>query len=528
MPVKRLGLGTPNANIATLLATNDTAGVASVIVANRANVVSLITIYVEPVEALGAEAARSYIVDNLELGVGQSFETFRFALNVGDQIWVKSSTSLANFSATLLYDQAGRANITYSENQPGFPVVGDIWIDSDTEEVNFYTGSGFNTIASIAPSGPTGPAGPSGPTGPTGPTGPEGSSVRILGTYATLNLLQADNPIGAIGDAYVVGQEFVYAWSDLNQEWALVGPIGVTGPTGATGPQGPQGIGGADGVTGPTGPAGTPGGPTGPVGPTGTVGPTGPTGPTGSTGPTGPTGSVGQTGLVSGAIPPADLSILWLDTTVDSAILTHADTHAVGGGDQITISTSQVTGLNTRLGDLDVLTNGEGSIDRKAPLTGVAYGASGNLLLTYRRAIKTETITKLSMACATAAGATPSLVKFGVYSVNENTGDLTLVASTANDTTIFSTANTGFEVALTSSFQKTAGTLYAYAVILVSGQTLPTIIGHAHVASAGVNAVLALPPRITGLVASQTDLPSTISAGTVAVSNRALWTHAVP
>lgn len=528
MAVKRLGLATPNANIATLLATNDTAGVVSVIAANRANVASLATIYVEPAEALGVEATRAYIVENLSINVGQSFETFRFALNVGDQVWVKSTTSLTNFSATLVYDQTGRSNITYSSNQPGFPVVGDIWIDSDTEEVSFYTGSGFNTIASIAPSGPTGPAGPFGPTGPAGPTGPEGSSVRILGTYATLNLLQADNPIGAIGDAYVVAQEFVYAWSDLNQEWALVGPIGVTGPVGPTGATGPQGIGGADGSTGPTGPAGTPGGPTGPVGPTGVVGPTGPTGATGPEGPTGPTGAVGETGLVSGAVPPANQNLLWLDTTVDSAILTHAATHAVGGGDEITISTSQVTGLTTRLGDLDVLTNGEGSIDRKAPLTGVAYGASGNLTLTYRRAIKTETITKLSMACATAAGATPTLIKFGVYSVNEGTGDLTLVASTANDTTVFATANTGYEVALTSSFQKTAGNVYAYAILLVSSQTLPTVIGHAHVASAGVNAILALPPRITGLVSSQTDLPSTISAGSVAVSNRALWTHALP
>jgi len=62
----------------------------------------------------------------------------------------------------------------------------------------------------------------------------------------------------------------------------------------------------------------------------------------------------------------------------------------------------------------------------------------------------------------------------------------------------------------------------------VSTQTLPTVIGHAHVASAGVNAILALPPRITGLVAAQTDLPSSISAGSITASNRALWTHALP
>jgi hypothetical protein len=528
MAVKRLGVATPNSNIATLLTTNDTAGVASVIVSNRANIDSLVTIYVEPAESLGVEGSRSYIVDNLSVAVGQSFETFRFALNVGDQIWVKSSTSLANFSCSLLYDQAGKSNVIYTATQPGFPAIGDIWIDSETEEVNVYTGAGFNTIATVAPIGPTGPAGPFGPTGPLGPTGPQGSSVRILGTYATLNLLQSDNPIGAIGDAYVVAQEFVYAWSDLNQEWALVGPIGVTGPQGPTGAQGPQGIGGADGGTGPTGPAGEPGGPTGPVGPTGVTGPSGPTGPTGPEGPTGPTGSVGDTGIEIGAIPPANLNLLWVDTTQDSAALPHAETHGVGGTDQVTLSSSQITGLDTKLSDLDVLTSGESSIDRKAPLTGISYGSSGNMLLTYRRATKTETVTKLQSACGTAAGATPTLVKYGVYSVNESTGALTLVASTASDTSVFSTSNTGYELTLTSPWQKQAGVMYAYALLIVSAQTLPTIVGFAHASSGAVNAILALPPRITGTVPAQTDLPASVTGAGVSVSNRAIWMHAIP
>ncbi len=528
MAVKRLGLATPNATVATLLATNDTTGVASVIVSNRANVDSLVTVYVEPAEALGVEGSRSYIVDNLSVGIGQSFETFRFALNVGDQIWVKSSTSLANFSCSLVYDQAGRTNVIYSATQPGFPYIGDIWIDSETEEVSVYTGTGFNTIATVAPTGPTGPVGPFGPSGPTGPTGPQGSSVRILGTYSTLALLQADNPIGAIGDAYVVGQEFVYAWSDLNQEWALVGPIGVTGPTGPTGAQGVQGIGGADGATGPTGPAGTPGGPPGPTGDTGPVGPIGPTGATGPEGPTGPTGSTGETGVQIGAVPPADTSLIWVDTTVDSAILIHANTHSSGGSDQITISSSQVTGLDLKLADIDILTNGEASIDRRAPLSGVSYGSSGNMLLTYRKATKTETITKLSMACGTAAGATPTLIKYAIYSVNETNGNLTLVASTASDTTVFSASNTGYELTLTTPWSKVAGTTYAYALLVISAQTLPTIVGYNHASSGAVNNILALSPRMTGVVPGQTDVPASILGGNVSVSNRALWTHAIP
>jgi hypothetical protein len=502
--------------------------VASVIVANRANIESLVSIYVEPAEALGVEATRSYIVDNLSVSVGQSFETFRFALNVGDQVWVRSSTSLANFSCTLLYDQAGRANVVYTPTQPGFPTIGDIWIDSETDEVKVYVGNGFNTVATVAPTGPTGPEGPFGPTGPSGPTGPQGSSVRILGTYSTLALLQADNPIGAIGDAYVVGQEFVYAWSDLNQEWALVGPIGVTGPTGPTGVQGPQGIGGADGATGPTGAPGEPGGPTGAAGPTGPTGPEGPTGPTGPEGPTGPTGSTGDTGIEVGATPPANTSLIWVDTTVDAAILSHASTHSVGGADELTLSTSQITNLDNQLFDIDVLTLGEASISRKAAIANLSYGTSGTMLLTYRKATKTETITKLSMSCGTAAGATPTLVKMGVYSVDNTTGDLTLVASTASDTSVFSAANTSYEVTLASPWSKTAGTTYAYALLITTANTLPTVAGHSHTSSTAINSILALSPRISGAVAAQTDLPSSVLSADVATSNRALWTHAIP
>lgn len=527
MAVKRIGLATPNATVATLLATNDTVGVASVIVANRANVESLVTIYVEPAEALGVEGSRSYIVDNLSVGVGQSFETFRFALNVGDQVWVKSSTSLANFSCSLVYDQAGRANVIYSANQPGFPYIGDIWIDSENEDVKVYTGAGFNTVATVAPTGPLGPTGPAGPDGPTGPTGPQGSSVRILGTYSTLALLQADNPIGAIGDAYVVGQEFVYAWSDLNQEWALVGPIGVTGPTGPTGPQGPQGIGGSDGATGPQGEPGIPGGPTGATGPIGPTGPEGPTGPTGPIGETGPTGSVGETGIITGTIPPANTSLIWVDTNVDSAILVHADTHSAGGDDEVTLSTSQITGLDIKLSGIDELDSGEATISRYAPMTGVSYGSSGTMLLTYKKAVKTETVTKLEMASTTAAGATPTLIRLAVYEVDDVTQDLTLVASTASDTSVFSSANTSYEVPLESSWSKVAGTTYAYAVLVVTASTLPTLVGQAHATSAAIQNILSYSPKVNGSVTSITDLPSTVLSADVATTNRVLWTRAV-
>jgi hypothetical protein len=307
MPVKRLGISTPTANAEVILTTADVSCVASVIITNRNNQPVLTTVYIDPVDSGGNPLARAYIVNNLSVGIGTTFETFRFALNVGDKIYVSSDTNNVSFSTTVAYEVEGRANVKYQPLAPGNPQVGDIWVNSVTNDVSLYTGSGFYTISTVAPQGPTGPAGPDGPTGPTGPTGPEGSSVSVLGTYATLVLLQTDNPVGTVGDAYYVsGEDTLYIWSDLNQEWAAAGPIGITGPTGSTGATGPAGIGGEQGATGPTGATGPSGGPTGPTGPTGPEGATGPTGAAGAsvTGPIGPTGPTGADSTVVGPTGP--------------------------------------------------------------------------------------------------------------------------------------------------------------------------------------------------------------------------------
>ena len=307
MAVERFGTASPTAftGAHTELGTATKPSVTSVITVNKGTVDMAVTIFVEPEEFPGSIGERAYIVDNLVVTAGQAFETFRFALAVGDKIFVSSSSPNGAFVATSLFEQAGRTNILYQPIEPGSPQVGDIWINSNTEEITVFNGSQFSTIASAAPVGPQGPAGPEGPSGPSGPTGPQGSSVSVLGTYATAELLETDTPVGSIGDSYyITGEDALYIWSDLNQEWAEAGPLGITGPTGATGADGATGaagIGGADStVTGPIGPTGPSGGPTGPTGPTGSEGVTGPTGPTGPTGTTGNTGPTGADSLVTG------------------------------------------------------------------------------------------------------------------------------------------------------------------------------------------------------------------------------------
>jgi hypothetical protein len=240
MAVTRVGSAKPLANVDTALPAVTTTGVASVIAANTEFSTSLATIYLQPVNTAD-EGSRVYLASNLSITSGQSFETFRFAVQSGDVVHVLTDTNNVVFSMSLVYEIVGPNKVFYQLVEPEYPEVGHIWVKSSTGQVFFYNNdTQWDELAYIG-DGPTGPTGPQGPVGVQGVTGPQGSGVNILGTYATLELLQADTPVGNIGDGYVI-QGDLYIWSDLNQEWSSVGAIqGPTGPTGPTGPVGPVG-----------------------------------------------------------------------------------------------------------------------------------------------------------------------------------------------------------------------------------------------------------------------------------------------
>lgn len=230
MPVTRLAVANPGAASLTDLVTASRGYVASVIIANKGTQTAKTTLYVVPTGYIYTDPETLVIVKDLEITQGQSFETFRFALNNGDTIKVTGTTADLSYSVSAAYEVDGKQYVTYSASAPSLPQIGDIWIKTNNS-VSFWNGIQWVDSITVGPTGPAGGNGPLGPTGPTGPIGPSGGPT---------------------------------------------GPQGVTGPTGPTGATGPS-------VTGPTGPQG-------PIGPSG--GPTGPTGPLGATGPTGPTGPI--------------------------------------------------------------------------------------------------------------------------------------------------------------------------------------------------------------------------------------------
>jgi len=139
--------------------------------------------------------------------------------------------------------------------------------------------------------------------------------------------------------------------------------------------------------------------------------------------------------------------------------------------------------------------------------------ATGIANYTFFTPSETVTVSAITMASGGTAAAGVTLARMGLYTFDEGTTALTLVARTASDTTLFTTSGTAY----TRSFDTTggypasytllAGTRYGVAVF-VAGTTLPQIAGKT------INlGVTNLVPRTAGATASATDLAASPGLG---------------
>jgi hypothetical protein len=163
------------------------------------------------------------------------------------------------------------------------------------------------------------------------------------------------------------------------------------------------------------------------------------------------------------------------------------------------------------------LATGEETLDRRWVAVRNLASTSGIMHLTYFQARKTETSTQGRVITGDTAAVTVTHAMFGVYSVAAN-GDLTLVATTADDTTLFAAVNTAYTRSWTASFTKTAGVTYAWAR-LIAATTMPTFMGANPFSGQGISEG-AQSPRITGANGSGlTALPSSVTAGSVSLTS---------
>lgn len=155
----------------------------------------------------------------------------------------------------------------------------------------------------------------------------------------------------------------------------------------------------------------------------------------------------------------------------------------------------------------------------QAPIATNNATTSGRLYLSYATAYQTRTLTTgRVMTGNTAAAATPTLVRFALYTVASN-GDLTLVASTVNDTALLSVTFTMYGKAYSTPYITIPGQRYAFGVLVVSGATMPTLMGPGTIDSS----ITAAAPRLSAHVPSLSDLPASVAVGSLVNDARFYW-----
>jgi len=137
VPITRLGISNPAANTDAVLATFDAPHLVSVIATNRANTATPLTkvsIWVVPSNAV-QQSQYAYIGFNIGLSLGQSFETFRFAVNDGDSLYVRATVPTVSFSCSgIIQGDAGQPeNIAQTfTNKTIFGEFNTLYLDQGT------------------------------------------------------------------------------------------------------------------------------------------------------------------------------------------------------------------------------------------------------------------------------------------------------------------------------------------------------------------------------------------------------------
>jgi len=167
------------------------------------------------------------------------------------------------------------------------------------------------------------------------------------------------------------------------------------------------------------------------------------------------------------------------------------------------------------------ISSGESTLPRLS-VTGFASSGSGSLRLTYFTARKTETINSVRIYTGGTAASGGTLCRIGIYS-EDGSGNLTLVASTANDTALWIAGSTSYAKSLSASFSKVRGTRYAVGPLFV-GTTAPNFIGYNFLPAGEAGQA----PRLGALLGGQTDLPSSIAVGSISNQSNLSYIALVP
>lgn len=167
MAIVRLALSNPSASTNTLLHTATRNSIVSVIATNKSALVAAqLDIWIQP-QGSSSESQYVFLSYDTILPTANSLETFRFPLNVGDSLYVAASTSNVSFSLNAIYESNGTSHITTGSTEPLNPSIGDVFVNTISNNVLYWSGSSWvNGVADISSypfskfqsSSPAGPA----------------------------------------------------------------------------------------------------------------------------------------------------------------------------------------------------------------------------------------------------------------------------------------------------------------------------------------------------------------------------------
>ena len=170
------------------------------------------------------------------------------------------------------------------------------------------------------------------------------------------------------------------------------------------------------------------------------------------------------------------------------------------------------------------LASGQSTMRRRDVTSQAIPSTNDTGRLTYFVASKSETISQVRTMTGTTAGVGPTLCRVGIYLKDKADGDLTLVASTPNTTSLWLATLTAYTTSLSATVDLIAGRTYAVMLLVVGTSTAPTFTGH----SALVTSESIVEPRLSGFAGSVSDLPATMIAASVNGTAAASYTALIP
>jgi hypothetical protein len=171
MAIVRLGALTPDANTEVVLYNVTDSYLVSVIAANTLTAATTSATKVDVWVAPAGNLTKAYVVANLEVSLGQSFETFKFGVSLGDTVKVKSTTAGTSFFIQGMFQPEnysasdvaleftnkiirGNSNEIYlnkgtTAQRPASAEVGYVRFNTETDRLEVKTSTSWRTIGVV-------------------------------------------------------------------------------------------------------------------------------------------------------------------------------------------------------------------------------------------------------------------------------------------------------------------------------------------------------------------------------------------